>query len=788
MAINKLPDARDLELLRTRMSTQFQIPSAYDDALSYQGLIYKLIQYLKDTMQNVEDWNLWLEDFVSTFDTRFQDTVRDKFLEMYDNGNLAELTAQVIDVVQDQIDAVDSRVDDVQDQIDTVDSRVDTVDSRVDGVGSNIDNQIVSINSRVDGVDSKIDNQISGVNSRVDGVNSRVDGVNNRVDGVNSRVDGVDSKIDNQIDEMDNQLTTQLAQKADKSDIQYKLNLKRDNSVPISLNDADSDFLSAIQGGTPVEVLSIPRDYSVTPKKTTFIDNRVTLEMEFGSITNGVNADVGAVRLRSKNMLKNHNGLTIIRKNINLQYGVSSYVDGTWDGVDYGWINNNEMYIEGGKDIRLNIKKNSGLAFSSGEIENIHNDFEVRYEFRSANHFELEEVKSKLFYQENLGTPHFIFGSFVGNELDSTMRERVRTKDFIRLYKGDTIVFHKDTNVFSYGVSVSNLDGTWNEIDYGWLTKKEFIIPHDSLVMINLRYTDNHAMTDIEFNSITNNAFTITTTVRNKVNALTTQLETVDDEVGKKEAINSILIEYGRLNGASYVFARIPKVTNNGSKLFPKVSLTSTDGSLSGTKRPTLRYARDNNSIFALNAGLFNVTTNEPVGQLIINGVSIINTPMTSDNGIPIHPDECYPLAIDSNGNLTTYPRNADTSNMIADGVQYAVTAWGKLVDNFEIATTDIENEIVHNGKKYIRQSIGQYQNGDYCVCTVDMTRGTVTNESGLYYEDLAQIFVDKGVEFAYSLDGGGSAQTVLGKRQLNPIYEGVDGRSVPTVIEFYIA
>lgn len=50
---------------------------------------------------------------------------------------------------------------------------------------------------------------------------------------------------------------------------------------------------------------------------------------------------------------------------------------------------------------------------------------------------------------------------------------------------------------------------------------------------------------------------------------------------------------------------------------------------------------------------------------------------------------------------------------------------------------------------------------------------------------DLAQIFVDHGVKFAYSLDGGGSAETVIGNRKLNPIYEGTTGRRVPTVITF---
>jgi exopolysaccharide biosynthesis protein len=125
-----------------------------------------------------------------------------------------------------------------------------------------------------------------------------------------------------------------------------------------------------------------------------------------------------------------------------------------------------------------------------------------------------------------------------------------------------------------------------------------------------------------------------------------------------------------------------------------------------------------------------------------------------------------------------------DTAKMIADGVKYAVTGWGKVIDNFAPCSDTVENEIVHS-ETYIRQVIGQFQNGDYMVCTVDKSRGNVLNEAGLTYADLAQLLVDKGVKFAYSLDGGGSAETVIGKRQLNPIYEGTVGRSVPTVITF---
>ena len=353
---------------------------------------------------------------------------------------------------------------------------------------------------------------------------------------------------------------------------------------------------------------------------------------------------------------------------------------------------------------------------------------------------------------------------------------RARFKEKYQAKKGDVICFKLDSSVFRFGINVYDETGEFNGVDYGWNTS-DFTMPIDGYIRLVLAYHDNRNFTDLT-NDVTN-GFSVKTQVN-------TQTAVLQDVIETNMAINSILVEYGRINGASYVFVRIPKYINNGMQIKPKVALTSADGSIDGTKRSTLDYAKDNNCIFTLNAGLFNTSNLQPVGQFIVDGVSLVNTPMADDNGTPIHDNECYPLAIDANGNLTTYPRNADTTQMIQDGIKYAVTGWGKLVDDFQICTEDIKNEIVHPGK-YIRQSIGQYQNGDYCICTVDMSRGNVQNEAGLSYEELAQIFVDKGVKFAYSLDGGGSAETVLGKRQLNPIYEGSTGRKVPSVIQFIV-
>ena len=251
----------------------------------------------------------------------------------------------------------------------------------------------------------------------------------------------------------------------------------------------------------------------------------------------------------------------------------------------------------------------------------------------------------------------------------------------------------------------------------------------------------------------------------------------------KPNAIASIQLEYGRYEGAGYCLARIPKYSVDGKRILPSVSLTAGEN---GAAVSTLTYAQRENPVFTLNAGLFNTSTMSPQGQTIVRGISVTNSPMTDDMGAAISDAECYPLCMDRQGDLSApYGRTEDTARMLRDGVWHAVTGWGVLVDNFLPTGTDKFDEIVHVGK-YIRQSIGQFGNGDYMVCTVDMEKnGQATNGGGMAYETLAALLVSKGVKFAYALDGGGSCETVIGKRQINPIYEGTAGRAVPTVIRF---
>lgn len=253
------------------------------------------------------------------------------------------------------------------------------------------------------------------------------------------------------------------------------------------------------------------------------------------------------------------------------------------------------------------------------------------------------------------------------------------------------------------------------------------------------------------------------------------------EEVEKLNAIASIDVEYGWYNDARYYLARIPKYTVGGKRFTPKVALTSADGSVDGAKVSALDFAKRENTIFALNASLFNTSTLQPQGQTIINGVSMTNTPMTDDMGHAISDAECYPLCIDADGNLSSpYGRSVDTADMIAAGVVFALTAWGQFIVDGAKADETKFNEIVH-AADYTRQSIGQFENGDYFVCTVDNAHGSV----GVTYDELSTLLISKGVAYAYALDGGGSTETVIGNRQINNIYQNETGRKVPTVIYF---
>lgn len=551
-----------------------------------------------------------------------------------------------------------------------------------------------------------------------------------------------------------------------------------DNSELIDIR-IGADGKNYASAGTAVR-----RQFSYLADEINALKEVVDVGFTVGTITGGVD-DYHANRAKFTNRIKACRTVVSIPVNSVYLYGYAGYDDnGNYDGIDHGWnaMDGNDLLIQGGY-FKMNFRKVSDTAMTDEDLETLKGLIAV-------TQFNIVDDVEKLKYQASEGTlyiPEYAveLGSLANGEKVDFLT-RARFVEPVKINK-KTKVIVQPSDLYMFGYCVYDDNGVFDGVDHQWNSPKTLptvTFEKSGYVSFNFRRTDSADITneDMEVLSglLTIENYKSVLDVAEEVEALRK-----DTQAAENSAMNSIVVEYGRVNGASYVFARIPKTTNDGGNLRPVLRFTSIDGSMEGSKASALSFAKRNNAIFTLNAGLFNTGTLLPVGQTILDGVSYVNTPMVDDMGSPISAEECYPLCIDADGNLSApYGRSVDTATMIADGVVHAVTGWGKVVDNFKACPDTVENEIVH-AETYIRQIVGQFQNGDYFVCTVDKSRGDIVNEAGLTYKDLAAFLIAKGVKFAYSLDGGGSAETVIGKRQLNPIYEGSVGRAVPTVISF---
>lgn len=504
------------------------------------------------------------------------------------------------------------------------------------------------------------------------------------------------------------------------------------------------------------------------------LDNR-SFELRYGTMYSGTPSyspsdEMTTKRFITPNLIPVKAGTKIYFKTNGIyKFGYAFYnTEKVYDGDDRGWKYSTQT-IENDGYIYLNFGRIDNAQLTDDDLATIKSICKVGNNSIEAETNNLFEKFG--FYYRDYEVIRGGYNEGVFNP-EATTQNRAITADLIPVKAGVKIYFEPN-EIYQFGYAFYNMAKVYDGVNRGWTNKTE-TIENDGYIGMNFKRVDNANMTASDY-------ATIKALIKVIYNPAL-EPNPVDIVHDVKASIN---VQYGRKHGASYVFVRIPKVTNRGYNVRPKLALTSVDRTLDGTKVSPLTFAKREGTAFVINAGLFDMTAMQPVGQTIINGEAIVSTPMADDNGTPISDGECYPLCIDADGNLSApYDRTVTTAQMLSDGVAQAIVGWGKLVDNFEVCTEDIAAEIVHPDD-YIRQSIGQFENGDYCVLTIDQSRGSVHNEAGMTYTEQAELLVELGVKFAYSLDGGGSAATVIGKRQINRIYEGTAGRAVPTVIYF---
>jgi len=173
----------------------------------------------------------------------------------------------------------------------------------------------------------------------------------------------------------------------------------------------------------------------------------------------------------------------------------------------------------------------------------------------------------------------------------------------------------------------------------------------------------------------------------------------------------------------------------------------------------TSEMAVANNAILAINGDYYGF---RDAGLIIRNGVLFRDLARSA-------PDDTA-LLIGLDGGFSLIKENtADGNALIAQGILHSFSFGPVLVENGEVQACSTS---FVSSKANPRTAIGMIEPLHYLIVVVD---GRTSESSGMTLKQLAQVFVDRGAQIAYNLDGGGSSTLWFnGKIINNP----TDGRS----------
>lgn len=237
--------------------------------------------------------------------------------------------------------------------------------------------------------------------------------------------------------------------------------------------------------------------------------------------------------------------------------------------------------------------------------------------------------------------------------------------------------------------------------------------------------------------------------------------------------------------GAFYVAVNVPQTDYSGNKQYPFTLWANYPNG--GTQSP-LQMNMERKFLVSINGtgikqpwGPGVTVSGLPLGIVIQNGVCL----QEYDGGFG---NPTRTLTIDQNGVLGYVPLTVTGAELVQQGIVSTASGYFPLVVNYQ-DIDNIESDIAEwlqsasaTGDAQ-RQVLCQYENGDYLIIT---TEGRNNRGGGFFtFKQVQRLCKQYGVKFAYILDGGGSAQTVVGDKALNNIYENTYGRVMPTYIVF---
>lgn len=167
------------------------------------------------------------------------------------------------------------------------------------------------------------------------------------------------------------------------------------------------------------------------------------------------------------------------------------------------------------------------------------------------------------------------------------------------------------------------------------------------------------------------------------------------------------------------------------------------------------QIAKRTNSVVAINGDFYGGRNS---GIVIRNGVLYRDDPKVKwDVGV-----------LYWDGSMEVFsPRDFDAEHEMERGAYQAWCFGPMLLDENSKAMTEFNTSVAPRNP---RTAIGYYEPGHYCFVVID---GRQYNSTGMNMENLSKLMEGLGCKVAYNLDGGESAEMVIGKERYSKPYDG---------------
>ena len=221
----------------------------------------------------------------------------------------------------------------------------------------------------------------------------------------------------------------------------------------------------------------------------------------------------------------------------------------------------------------------------------------------------------------------------------------------------------------------------------------------------------------------------------------------------------------GRKFDTTYYITHIPHLDSNGNIIKLRRGINGNDPNKPEHITPS-QWARKTKATFVSNASTGSGSQQKLHGQQIYNG-QILDS-IKGDEYEEIN--SRWTLAIGDDNSLTSFPPDVQASEIRNQGYNNTVSGFGPIISDGKIIAKDNDYS-PSTILSHPRQAIAQLPNKDLIFFSCDGRENNADDmiEKGMTLTEVAETLLDHyDIQFAYNLDGGGSASSVVRSHKLN--------------------